>query len=76
MSSVLLLLSLGMFTVTQAMISFMHDCIERSSTDNLSGGAVICICRSSANESKSFVLKDDHIYFMQVLDKIFTEVEA
>ena len=50
MSSVLLSLILSMFTVAQALTSLMHDCIEWSSSDILSGGADICNCRSSANE--------------------------
>ena len=50
MSSVLLSLRLSMFAVAQALTSLMHDCIERSSSDILSGGADICNCRSSANE--------------------------
>ena len=50
MSSVLLSLSLSMFAVAQALTSLMHDCIEWSSSDILSGGADICNCKSSANE--------------------------
>ena len=50
MSSVLLSLSLSMFAVAQDLTSPMHDCIECSSSDILSGGADICNCRSSANE--------------------------
>ena len=50
MSSVLLSLSLSMFTVAQALTSLIHDCIEWSSSDILSGGADICNCKSSANE--------------------------
>ena len=49
MSSVLLS-SLSMFAVDQALTSHIHDCIERSSSDILSGGADICNCKSSANE--------------------------
>ena len=45
MSSVLLSLSLSMFVVAQALTSLIYDCIELSSTDNLSGGAEICSCR-------------------------------
>ena len=47
---VLLSLSLSMFTVAQALTSLMHDCIDLSSSDSLSGGADICNCKSSANE--------------------------
>ena len=43
-------LSLSMFTVAQALTSLMHDCIELSSSDILSGGADICNDMSSANE--------------------------
>ena len=51
MSSVLLSLSLGMFAVAQALTSHdIHDCIELSSSDILSGRADICNCKSSANE--------------------------
>ena len=50
MSSVLLSLSLSMFAVSQALTSLIHDCIEWSSSDILSGGADICNCKSSANE--------------------------
>ena len=50
MSSVLLSLCLSMFAVAQALTSFIHDCIEWSSSDILSGGADICNCRSSASE--------------------------
>ena len=50
MSSVFLSLSLSMFAVAQALASLIHDCIERSSSDILSGGADICNCKSSANE--------------------------
>ena len=50
MSSVLLSLSLSIFTVAQALTSHMHDCIEWSSSDILSGVADICNCTSSANE--------------------------
>ena len=50
MSSVLLSLSLSMFAVAQALTSLIHDCIEWSSSDILSGGADICNCKSSANE--------------------------
>ena len=50
MSSVLLLLSLSMFAVAQALTSLMHDCIECSSSDILSGVADICNCKSSVNE--------------------------
>ena len=39
-----------MFAVAQALTSLIHDCIEWSSSDILSGGADICSCRSSANE--------------------------
>ena len=50
MSSVMSL-SLSIFAVAQALTSLMHDCIEWSSSDILSGGADICkSCRSSANE--------------------------
>ena len=50
MSSVLLSLSWSMFAVAQALTSLIHDCIEWSSSDILSGGADICNCKSSANE--------------------------
>ena len=50
MSSVLLSLSLSMFAVAKAWTSLIHDCIERSSSDILPGGADIYDCRSSANE--------------------------
>ena len=50
MSSVLLSLSLSMFAVAQALTSLIHDCIEGSRSDILSGGAYICNCKSSANE--------------------------
>ena len=50
MSSFLLSLGLGMFAVAQAVTSLIHDCIEWSSWDILSGGADICNCKSSANE--------------------------
>ena len=39
-----------MFADAQALTSIIHDCIERSSSDILSGGADICNCKSSANE--------------------------
>ena len=39
-----------MFAVAKALISLIHDCIESSSSDILSGGADICSCMSSANE--------------------------
>ena len=44
MSYVLLSLSISMFAVTQDLTSPMHDCIEQSSLDILSGGADICNC--------------------------------
>ena len=50
MNSVLSSISLSMFAVVQALTSPMHDCIEWSSSDILSGGADICNCKSSANE--------------------------
>ena len=50
MSSVLLSLSLSMFTVANALTSLIHDSIECSSSDILSGGADICNCKSLANE--------------------------
>ena len=50
MSSVLLSLILRMIPVVQALTSPIHDCIERSSLDILSGGANICSCMSSVNE--------------------------
>ena len=50
MNSVLLSLSLSMFAVAKALTSLIHDCIEWSSSDILSGGADICNCKSSANE--------------------------
>ena len=37
MSSVLLTFSLSMFAVAQVLTSLIHDCIERSSLDILSG---------------------------------------
>ena len=37
MSSVLLSLNLSMFAVAQALTSLIHDCIELSSSDILSG---------------------------------------
>ena len=43
-------LSLSMFIVAQALTSLIHDCIELSSPDILSGGADICNCKLSANE--------------------------
>ena len=33
-----------------SLTSLMHDCMEYSSSDILSGGADICNCKSSANE--------------------------
>ena len=50
MSSVLLSLCLSMFEVAQALTSPIHDCIDWSSTDILSGGSDICNCKSSAIE--------------------------
>ena len=50
MSSVLLSLSLSMFAVAQALTSLIHDCIEWSSSDILSGGAHISSFRSSGNK--------------------------
>ena len=50
MSSVLLSFSLSMFAVAQGLRSLIHDCMELSSSDILSGGADICNCKSSANE--------------------------
>ena len=50
MSSVLLSLSLSIFAVAKAFTSHIHDCIEWSSSDILSGGADICNCKSSANQ--------------------------
>ena len=50
MSSVLLSLNLGMFADAQALTLLIHDCIDCSSSDILSGRADICICSSSANE--------------------------
>ena len=49
-ASITLLTYLKMFTVAQALTSLMHDCIERSSSDILSGGADICNYKLSANE--------------------------
>ena len=43
-------LNLSMVAVAQALTSHMHDCIERSSSRILSGGANICNCKSSENE--------------------------
>ena len=53
MSSVLLSLGLSMFVVVQALTSLIHDCIERSSSDILSGGADICSWKSSACELRT-----------------------
>ena len=39
-----------MFAVAQALTSLIHECIEWSSSDIISGGADICNCKSSANE--------------------------
>ena len=39
-----------MFAVAKALTSFIHDCIDWSSSDILSGGADICNCMSSVNE--------------------------
>ena len=50
MSSVLLPLNLSMFAVAKALASHIHDCIEWSSSYNLSEGADICNCKSSVNE--------------------------
>ena len=50
MSSVLLSLSISMFTVAQALTTTIHDCIEWSSSDILSAGADIGNCKSSAYE--------------------------
>ena len=50
MSSVLLSLSLSMFADAQALTSLIHDCVQWSSSDILSGGADICNCKSSTNE--------------------------
>ena len=50
MSLVLLSSTLCMFKVVQAMTSLIHECIERSSSDDLSGGEDICNCKSSVNE--------------------------
>ena len=44
MNSVLLSLSISMFLVAQALTSLIHDCIERSSSDILSGRADISNC--------------------------------
>ena len=53
-SSVTLLLSLGIFTVTKTLISHMHECTKCNIFAILSGGSEFCICLSSAN---SFVIK-------------------
>ena len=50
MSSVLLSLSLSMFADAQALKSHIHDSIECSKSDILSGGADISSCKLSANE--------------------------
>ena len=50
MSSVFLWLSSSMLAVDQALSSHIHDCIEWSSSDILSGGAYICNYTWSANE--------------------------
>ena len=50
MSYVLLSLSLGVFAVAQALTSLIHDCLDRSSSDIISGGADICNSGLSANE--------------------------
>ena len=47
---VLLLSSLGMFVIAQALWSHIHGWIEWSCSDILSGGADICNCKSSAND--------------------------
>ena len=39
-------LSLSMFAVDNVFTSSIHDCIERSSSDILSGGADICNSKS------------------------------
>ena len=70
MSSVLLSLSLSMFAVAQALTSLMHDCIERSSSGIISGGADICNYKSSANEwcmieSKSIMADKGLIYMVK-----------
>ena len=49
-SYVSLSLSLSMFAVAQALTSLIHDIIELSNKDILSGGADIYNCKSSANE--------------------------
>ena len=46
----LAVIKLSMFAVAQASTSHIHDCIEWSSSDILSGGADNCNCKSSANE--------------------------
>ena len=43
-------LNLGMSADAQALITLLHDCIERSNLDMLPGGAVICNCKSSVIE--------------------------
>ena len=48
--SYVLSLSLSMFIVAQALTSLIHGWIELSSSDIISGVAVICSCKSSANE--------------------------
>ena len=48
--AILMSFSLSMFAVAQDLTSLIHDCIECSSSDILSGGADICNCRISANE--------------------------
>ena len=50
MSLVLITFRLSMLAVVHVLTSPRHDCLERTSSDILSGGADICSCRSSANE--------------------------
>ena len=70
MSSVLLSLSFGMFAVAQSLASLIHDCIERSGSDILFGGADICNCKSSADECcmiecKSIMADNGLIYMVK-----------
>ena len=51
MSYVLLSLGLGMFAVAQALTSLIHDCIELSSSDILSGGqASVIVSHQQMND--------------------------
>ena len=50
MSSVMMSISLCMFSFAHALTSHMHDCIVGSSLEISSWGADICSCSSSPNE--------------------------